>query len=556
MTKEINNYLDETSVTQTHFNRLKWYYYIIILLIFIIIRVSAWSNVSVLEDHDSAHYLRIIKTFQSLDLDRIWNLSPDDTFFYPIFETVFAIPGWSLEFSGRLTSFIFTIGVFFLIILIGEKISNVEVVLISLLFFTFNPFFIPFSFGVLTEPSYIATIYLGLYLYLKKYNNLSFSNALILGSVFAFGFLNRTEGILFIAIIPGFQFIHFLFFRNGEYNFSKYLSWSLVYVFVFSLLASPQIYRVSDKMGTFALNGRQVWQAFMKHPDGKSYEEKKHGLEYSPKQINLTYLQANPEAYKKLKSDENLKNILTLFMAEVSKLQQFQLSKLLSAMVLMFFFLGIFSLLDANFFFESIFILFIVIIGLFPAAMHDVDLRHIAIVAPIIMIVAGCGVVFLSNYILKILSNFKYSSWLQGKISFAILIFSVLASYTLLSSTIKKPTSNEEYNPKDYAKPIEIVRTDVKKKSIVSPVVVSRKSYFAYMSNLEPLEIAYTDYKGLLRYCQLNNVSYLFLDYRNIKDYPFLDSFENKEVNNFKILYRGIDFFGSKIELYEFLSNN
>lgn len=552
----MNSQIQVPNEHNEHLEKYKWLYYIIILLVFIIIRAVAWSNVSVLEDHDSAHYLRIIKTFQSLDFDKIWNLSPDDTFFYPIFETIFSVPGWSLEFSARLTSFVFSIGIFFLIILIGQKISNIESVLISLLFFTFNSFFIPFSFGVLTEPSYIATIYLGLYLFLKKYKNPSVMNAIILGAVFALGFLNRTEGILFIAVIPFIQLIHYIFFRNGEYGFTKYLSWSFIYVFVFSLLAAPQIYRVSDRMNTFALNGRQVWQAFMKYPDGRSYEEKKHGLDYSPKQINLTYLQANPEAYKKLKSDESIKDITVLFMAEVSKLQQFQLSKLLSAMVLMFFFLGIFSLLNLKLFFESTFILFIIIIGLFPAAMHDVDLRHIAIVAPIMVIVAGSGVMYLSNHILKNLTNFKYERWLRGKISIAIVILSVVSSYTWLSSTIKNPTSNEEYNPKDYAKPVEIVRADVQKKSIISPIVVSRKSYFAYMSELSPLEIAYTDYSGLLTYCNLNNVSYLFLDYRNIKDYPFLKSFQSEGTKNFKLMYQGIDSFGSKIELYEFLGNS
>ena len=537
-----------------HLQQFKWFYYAMVLLIFIIIRVNAWSNVSVLEDHDSAHYLRIIKTFQSLDLDKIWNLSPDDTFFYPIFETIFAMPGWSYEFSGRLTSFVFAIGIFILIILIGEKISNVEAVLISLLFFTFNPFFIPFSFGVLTEPSYIATIYLGLYLYLKKYRNPSVMNAIILGFVFALGFLNRTEGILFIAIVPGIQLIHFLFFRNGEYNFSKYLSWSLTYIFIFSLLASPQIYRVSDKIGTFALNGRQVWMAMLKNPDGKSYEEKKHGLDYSPKQINLTYLQTHPEAYKKLESSGDVKNIIKLFMDEVSKLQQFQLSSLLGAFVLIFFGIGLISLFNQKLFFEVTLILLLIIVSLVPSAMHDVDFRHIAIIAPIMILVAGIGVVFLSNEITNNISSQKLANFLKGKLSFVLLLVSILTSFSSLNSAVKNPTKNDEYVPKDYYKPIEIIRENIKKNSLINPILVSRKSYFAYMSNLPPLEIAFTDYDGLLKYCDLNNISYLFLDYKNIKDYPFLSRFEKGNTPHFEKIYSGTDSFGFKIELYKFLN--
>nr|MCU0734855.1 hypothetical protein [Methylotetracoccus sp.] len=46
--------------------------------------------------------------------------------------------------------------------------------------------------------------------------------------------------------------------------------------------------------GRFALNGRQVWSAVLKYPDGKSEIEKIFGLDYSPGTNNIKYLKEHP----------------------------------------------------------------------------------------------------------------------------------------------------------------------------------------------------------------------------------------------------------------------
>ena len=532
----------------------KWLLYIGILLIFIIIRAYAWSNVKVLEDHDSAHYLSLIRTFQNFDLKEIWNLSPDDTFFYPVFETIFSLPGWSLEFSARLCSFIFTIGTFFLIIAIGEKIASIKAVLVALILFTFNPFFIPFSFGVLTEPSYLATLYLGIYIYLKKYKNPSIINAIVLGIIFALTFLNRTEGILFLVIIPVFQFVHYLFFKKKEYNLKKYLSWVLVYSATFILLISPQIYRVSDMLGTFALNGRQVWMAMLKNPDGKSYEEKKHGLDYSPKEVNIAYLESHPEAYKKLESSESISSIVSLFMAEVSKLSEYQLSTLLGAVILIFFGIGLYSLLYEQKTFELVIILLFIIIELVPPALHNVALRHISMVGPIMILIAGLGIVFIFNETIKQISNEKIFKLLKRLLLFFILTFIISVSITQIRSVIKNPTSNSDYSPEDYLKPIQIIKQDIKFHNIKDPIVVLRKFYFTYMAGLQELRIPFTNYKGLVNYCRLNSVDYLFLNYHDVESYPFLKEFKENNRPDFKLLYRSPSKV-PEIELFKIITN-
>ena len=55
-------------------------------------------------------------------------------------------------------------------------------------------------------------------------------------------------------------------------------------------------------MGQLAINGRQVWVQILNNPDGKSYEEKIYGLDYSKDQINLLFLQSHAEAARQLKT--------------------------------------------------------------------------------------------------------------------------------------------------------------------------------------------------------------------------------------------------------------
>ena len=59
--------------------------FITILGIFTILRLLSWSNLTVLEDHDSIQYLKLIGFFKNFTFEGLLNLGADDLILYPFF---------------------------------------------------------------------------------------------------------------------------------------------------------------------------------------------------------------------------------------------------------------------------------------------------------------------------------------------------------------------------------------------------------------------------------------------------------------------------------------
>ena len=75
----------------------------------------------------------------------------------------------------------------------------------GLAFLAGSPDFIRLSYSILTEPTYVATVYAGLALFLAQCGKPRASSAVGIGVLFALSFLNRVEGVLFlfpIASVP------------------------------------------------------------------------------------------------------------------------------------------------------------------------------------------------------------------------------------------------------------------------------------------------------------------------------------------------------------------
>lgn len=140
-----------------------------ILIIYILIRVIVWqNNITNLEDADSARYLIETRVFKNFAFNEIINFSPDSTPFYPFFSGLFSLPGWSVETGARLCSLFFSIVLFFAIIGIGKHFTSISGILVTLFIITFNAVLMRYSISVLTEPSYIAVIYLGFWLFCSQ----------------------------------------------------------------------------------------------------------------------------------------------------------------------------------------------------------------------------------------------------------------------------------------------------------------------------------------------------------------------------------------------------
>jgi hypothetical protein len=529
-----------------------------IFLLYVVLRGYTWSNTVLLEDTDSLFYLRNIKDFLAFDLEKIIDMDPDTTPFYPFWGALFTLPGWSVETGARLTSLFFSCLLFVACLGIGRQITTTFENSLGLLVLTFSPLLISLSFSVLTEPSYIATVYLGFWLFLTQYRNPRLWKSGLLGVIFGMAFLNRVEGLLYLGLIPLLQG-SYLFLRQTHYQGIKhFVKWIAVFVIFFSSLAVPQIWRVSHKAGFFLLNGRQIHQRILGNPSDKSVTEKMFGLDYSPKEVNLLYLKNHPETLKRIKSNTSVVDYCKRFILKSDTLYKNTLGNMIGPLGLVFFAFGLLSFYESGQRFLIFFFLTFIGINLLPElvtpqVVNEVVTRHIAIIFPMIAILEGIGIVYLVN---RLLAN-HHSQALQGRIlAFICLFFLLSASALSLRSVVSfPPPYNHEYRPAELKEPVAILMQKAANDLHQTSVVTSERGYIAYFANSKRVFLPYTNYEGLVKYCQLNHVDFLYLKHALVKEYPFFQAFMQEiPPPHFDLLYRAIDTHRGNIELYSFNS--
>lgn len=527
------------------------------LILYITLRIVAWHNINLFEDNDSLHYLDNIRTFLSFDFRKIIDLSPLSTPLYPFFGTLASLPGWSLETGARLTSLLFSIALFPAVWGIGKIMAKPAEITTGLLILAFSPSLIALSPAVLTEPSYVALVYIGLWLFFSQYKNPKPKEAAILGCVFGLAFLTRTEGILFLAFIPFMQGIYYLWKGRKTISFKKISYCGLVFVVCFSCLAIPQIWRVSHKIGAFAINARQLWGTYLSIPDGKSHLEKLFGLDFSPSQINIKFIETNPDVLKKLAAKteraDYVKNRLKKRIGRFNELYTKKLGTLIGPFGFIFFGFGIMSLYKSRYRFEifliSVFIFFNLWLSLKPSVLK---MRYLIIVAPFIYLVEGIGIVYLSRALLGENGHSNVKKYLLPILF--VLVLAVCWVVPLNVALRRAPEYNVDYSLNELKQPVKIIKNVAARELHRRPVVTSQRRVIEYFVDGKHYYLPYTDYEGLVKYCDLNNIDFIYLKYNRLKDYPFMNKFLNCETGSeLNLIYSGLDAFGDKIELYRFI---
>ena len=371
--------------------------------------------------------------------------------------------------------------------------------------------------------------------------------------IFGLCFLNRVEGILYLAIIPFLQGTHLLFGKRKYYGFKRLIGWTLVFVMFFSFMAIPEIWRVSQKMGRLTVNGRQVWMQILKNPDGKSRIEKIFGLDFSPSQINIAYLKNHPEALEqsaiRISPVHFLKASIRLF----NDLYQNKLGTLIGPFGLIFFAFGLFALYETGRRFETFLILAFIGLNLLAPLTASVKMRYIAIIGPIIILMEGFGIVYLSKRLLEFHNN---GSWRKHILPFMLFFILIGVSVVPLLKTFRPPHFNKEYSPVELKEPIAIVKKITEKELKRPPIISAQRGYLSYFASGKQVFVPYTHYEGLVKYCHLNNVDFFYLKHSRLNNYPFFKAFfQNSPPPDFVLLYSGVDAYGGKIELYRFQGN-
>jgi 4-amino-4-deoxy-L-arabinose transferase-like glycosyltransferase len=522
---------------------------VMVLLLHIVIRLLAWHAAALVEDHGSISQLFHAKVFATFDPRQILQLEPDTTPFYPFLVALFGLPGWSLETAARVCSLAFSLLLFVAVLRIGLRIAGPWATVAGLVLLSLNPVLARLAPAILTEPSYVATVYLGLWLFWRQYERPRWRGAAVVGVVFGLAFLNRVEALLFLPAIPLFQAVHYWASRPRRYGGRQLAGWVAAFVAGFVLLAGPQVGWVSWRMDRPAFNGRQVWEEIeVKIHEDESYERMVYGLDYHPSVVNITYLQAHPTVMtsdRATPKDPTLVRYSRLVTANVKDLVFDKLDILIGFFGFLAFLVGMVVMIRRGQRADALLIVGFLAVALAGPLLHNVVVRHILVLAPLMLLVGGIGIAALAE---RLAARPSAPQAVAG-LGALLLLLMAIAWAPELRRMLRRETCNREYCVSTMDRAGRIVRESARGLGR-EPRVAARKQYLPYYSGGVVVALPYTDYDGLVRYLRANSVDYLFLEDWQITSYPFVKTFAERASADFTFLDRQTDPTGRTTALY------
>jgi hypothetical protein len=524
-------------------------------ILFLAFRVVSFMNVDVVEDNDSVQIIETIQDFRTGDLSHIINLDPDKSLMFGFTGAVVSMTGLSLENTARMVSLLSAIGIFFISYQIGKMFYSREASVTGLLIMAFIPALIALSVSVLTEPLYAFIVYAGLYLFLLNYKTLKLIPAFIIGITFGLSFLARLEGVLFIVLLPVLMAVYLLLKGTFRAELKPYLSWTGIFLAGFLLIGAIQVSWASYNMGTFALDGRQVWSFLLNEPGEASHDERIYGLRYSDEMTNARYLKKNPGrmvAESQSGITETIVQYTRRVRVNINHLYSGRLNELVGTVTLIFFAFGIARLYKSGRVYEVALVTLFILTCLTAPLLHTAAVRHMLVIAPIITVIAGIGLYSAIRYILSDVRLNKFYSYSAAGL-IILLVLSVWA--TSLTATLKAPAINREYDPKVIERLAGVINNNYSDPKEV--VFTAHKGYMRLYTDAKIIYSPYGNYNQLVNFLQANNIRYLLLNYEMQDHYPFVETFrENNYGDYFIRMDDEIDSYGRKLGLYKFNDEN
>jgi hypothetical protein len=527
-----------------------------ILVAYVVPRAAAWYRTFLFEDHDGLGYLRSLRAFVSLDPQQILALDPDANPMYPLFAAVISAFGFELEHAARLTSMAFSVLLLVATIGIGRRLARPAAVVCAALLLCFHPLLVLVSKSILAEATYVGLVYAGLWLFWKRFERPSTGSALLLGVIYGAAFLTRLEGLLLLAAVPAWQIGHYLFASARTYDARRLARFVGAYLVAFALTAAPQVWRVSESMGSFAINGRQAWSVLLTPPPGSplvgaGLDRAIYGLDFSPETINLEYMQANPEARRQAEGNASLRAYVRLAWKNFDKVYRDQLGLHTGPVLLVFCAAGLFSLYAAGRRYEAVLILSLPLLFLAaPLLQSYLQGRHVVVLIPITCLMAGIGIVATGTAVGRIHGSARLATLLTG----AFLALTIGMWALPLRGAILHPPSGPFLDDRVAMDGmVTAIRDVVARDPEADPMLACRMAYIPYYAGTPWVSMPFTDYAGLVKYLDLNGVDYLVLEHAKMRGRPFTEAFRGPTPPpDFTLLHREVDEKGQAIELYRF----
>lgn len=510
-----------------------------VTILFLTTRFVGLTKNNELESHDSLGYIQTAGIFRSLDFQAILDLTPTSLPLYSIAIAIFSLLTGELEIAARLVSLAASAATALAIFLLAKRLSAPWGGIIAVAILAVNPYLIRFSYSILSEPLYSAIFAWALYIFVAQVRSPDIKSWLVLGLLGGIAFAARFESILLFASLPFLQAV-FLCFAQTKPDKSHLGKIALVYLCTFTVLTAPQVWRVSEQMNSFALNGRTVWKTILSADDGKPFHHKLYGLDYSPVMTNLHYLFQNPEARSELAQSKPLitavsqqtKNIIV----NMERIHVDLVPRLIGIPVFAFAVIGFLVILRSAYVAEAMSLLLILGIGLTAPLVYRVTLDHIALVAPPLTMLAGIGV----NDSIRSLVQVFGRSFACRMLLITCLIGAATAPYGIdMFRLYTKPDDpNSFYNQAAIRDPVaELQRATAGTDR--TPRILSTHGFIAYFAGVERVIAPWTDFTGLRVYMDAHHVDFVYIN-KYLQEHPFVSALDSPEWNReFTLLYEG-----------------
>jgi hypothetical protein len=488
------------------------------LVIFLGIRLAGLFNEPLLEDHDSSGYMYRIGMLAGSNPDDSEPLNADLLPLYPLTAAALSSLGMSTEASARLVSLTASFLTALLVILVAVRLGSWPAGAFAAVLIAFEPTLARLSYSVLTEPLYTALVTLGLWLMVRDPRAPpTTSSAITLGAVFSLSFLDRFEGILFLAAIPFLQWCLTLASHrdNLRAQLRPLLVWTGVFGAVFAILAAPQVWYVSKEMNQFALNGRQAWSIIKNTNRDLSEEQRLNGLDYSPTVTNLRYLQQSPKDLAKLDASVPLKARLDRVSNNLDILQRQSLPQLLGLPVLILIPCGLYFLLRTGQP-RAAFVLSGIAAAAFVAPLlYLVVPRYILAATPPLIALAALGGVGAGQAVAKLAGNNRWRAHSVPALLLGLALISVAFNARPLwrmatGPDRENPIADPYADPALYASFLPILKAACA--SNPAEVLLVRKRYIATLSGCTRLTMPYAKLEQLRLYAEGNGASLMFIE--------------------------------------------
>jgi len=534
--------------------RRDWFFIILILVGAVLFRFLLMSKVNLVA-FDEVNYLKLAASGRINGLNHVLHgyWSP----FYPLVVALLAYLVPDFELAGRLVQIISVLLLILLVFSFARKKYGKRVAFAAALLLSFYTLAARFSIKAETDFIYTMMAIAGVFLAWNALECKKVWQMFISGLLFGLAYLTRPEGIGFLMVLWGVQFLVFLYQIFNRQNILKIVAMGLLSGIGFGLAAAPYIFYLHRETGTWTISTKgtvnQQGSMYVEHMS--EYQENPfHVVSEDNTQLmqdeiyHIGNFAARIEEAGKPVVEVKFTALLKKMAENYYKIITSALTQALTAPLLLLMGLGLFgavwdskrALLNLYFLSFVLFFWFILV----PA--FHINLRYFMPVIPLAFIWVAAGAIGLVDWGKETLHKTipKWPARLSARAIVSVGLTVILLGTSVLPELLKRlgkaKDSVEEWAPAWEQKKAGLW---LKAQGIQSPIIMAYNhavSFYAGNYQIkESIEIPENKIDRCLAYARHRGAKYLVLDDRYKHHHPLIAHvYEQKEVPpDLKLIY-------------------